>query len=53
VIFGLKGDDPFVLRWWIRRDVGKIAVQGHQNGIQLLSLRDDNGINGIPWNMFL
>lgn len=27
VVFDLQSDDPFVLRWWIRRDVGKVAVQ--------------------------
>jgi hypothetical protein len=53
VISDLQGDDPFVLRWWIRRDVGKVAVQRNQNSIQLLRLRDDNSIIGILWNMFL
>ena len=53
VISDLQGDDPFVLGWWIRRDVGKVAVQRNQNGIQLLRLRDDNCIIGILWDMFL
>lgn len=49
----LKSDDPLVLRRRIRSNVGEVAVQRHQNGIQLLSLCDDNRIIRLRRNMFL
>ncbi len=52
MIPNLKSDDPPVLRWWIRNNVGKIAVQRHQNATHLLSLCDDDSVIGIAWNMF-
>jgi hypothetical protein len=51
VILDLKSDDPFVSSWRVRRDVGKVTVQGDQNGVQLLSLCDDNRIVRVWWNM--
>ena len=53
MISDLKRDNPFITGRRIRHDIGKVTIQRHQDGIQILGLRDDNGIIRIPRDMFL
>ncbi len=44
VVVHLHRDNSFVVLGWIINDMGEVAVQGQQNGVDFLGLRNDDGV---------
>jgi len=44
VIVHLQRDNSFVVLGWIVDDMGKVPVQGQQNGVDFLGFRDDDHV---------
>src|SRR5258708_1880178 len=49
VMMELDGDDALIARRRIGHDIRKIAVEGHEDGLELLSLGDDGGVKSADW----
>jgi hypothetical protein len=52
-ISNLESNDPLVPGWREHDDVGEIAVQGDENGVDRFRLRDDGGVGRVRWKMVL
>jgi hypothetical protein len=44
VVVHLQRDNSFVVLGWIVDDMGEVAVQGQQNGVDFLGLRNDDRV---------
>ncbi|MCH9036085.1 MAG: hypothetical protein IH860_02030 [Chloroflexi bacterium] len=53
VVPDLKRHNAFIPPWRIGDDVGEVAIQGKQNRIKFLGLRDNEMVRGIWWNVAL
>ena len=49
----MKRDDAFEAGRRISNDVGEVAVEGKQDGVKLLGLRDDGGIRRLNGQVIL
>jgi len=47
VVEDLETDDPQVVPWRIRDDVGKISVQAEQKALEFLGLGDDDVVGRV------